>query len=91
MENLIEELFEEFANTTKQRAGLLAVITGVFMTSEDEDTKRTMAVVLDQVFKDHPVGDDLEKRTRDYIKKYLVEKEEDPLVTSLLNRLFSQN
>ena len=41
------------------------------MTSEDEDTKRTMAAVLDNVFKEHPVGDDIEKITRDQIQKYI--------------------
>ena len=62
-----------------QRAGLLAVITGVFMTSEDEDTKRTMAAVLDQIFKDYPVDDEIEKITKSQIQKYLVEEEKDPL------------
>ncbi len=66
-----------------QRAGLLAVITGVLMTSQDEDTKRTMAVVLDRVFKDYPVGDEIEKIAKDQIQKYLVNEEEDTLFDML--------
>jgi hypothetical protein len=85
----MEELFKELLNQKRQRAGLLAVITGVFMTSEDEDTKRTMAVVVDHVFKDHPVGDDIEKITRDQIQKYMVDKEEDPL-REMLKNMFNQ-
>jgi outer membrane lipoprotein-sorting protein len=85
----MEELFKELINQKRQRAGLLAVITGVFMTSQDEDTKRTMAVVLDNVFEEHPVGDDIEKITKDQIQKYLVEEEEDPL-RELLRNMFNQ-
>ena len=66
-----------------QRAGLLAIITGVFMTSQDEDTKRTMAAVLDRIFKDHPVEDEIEKITKDQIQKYLVDEEEDTLFDML--------
>lgn len=85
----MEELFKELINQKRQRAGLLAVITGVFMTSQDEDTKRTMATVLDNVFKEHPVGDDIEKITKDQIQKYLVEEEEDPL-RELLRNMFNK-
>lgn len=79
----MEELFKELLNQKRQRAGLLAVITGVFMTSQDEDTKRTMAAVLDTVFEDHPVGDEIEKITKDQIQKYLVNEEEDTLFDML--------
>lgn len=86
----MEDLFKGLLNQGRQRAGLLAVITGVFMTSDDESTKRTMATILDTVFKDHPVGDDIEKITKDQIQKYLVEEEEDPL-REMLKRMFSEN
>jgi hypothetical protein len=85
----MEDLLKELINQKRQRAGLLAVITGMFMTSEDEDTKRTMATVLEHVFKDHPVGDDIEKITRDQIQKYMVDKEEDPL-REMLKNMFNQ-
>lgn len=75
----MEDLFKGLLNQGRQRAGLLAVITGVFMTSDDESTKRTMATVLDTVFKEHPVGDEIEKITKDQIQKYLAKEEEDPL------------
>jgi hypothetical protein len=85
----MNDLFEGLINQGKQRAGLLAVITGVFMTSDDESTKRVMATVLNNVFEEHPVGDDIEKITKDQIQKYLVEEEEDPL-RELLKRMFSK-
>ena len=86
----MEDLFKGLLNQGRQRAGLLAVITGVFMTSEDEDTKRTMATVLDIVFKEHPVGDEIENTTREQIKKYLAKKEEDPL-REMFKNMFNQN
>lgn len=86
----MNDLFEGLINQGRQRAGLLAVIIGVFMTTEDESTKRTMATVLDTVFKEHPVGDEIEKITKDQIQKYLVDEKEDQLV-SIMNRLFNQN
>jgi hypothetical protein len=67
----MEDLLKELINQKRQRAGLLAVVTGVFMTSEDEGTKRVMATMLDQIFKDHPVGDDIEKIAQNEIQKYL--------------------
>jgi predicted CopG family antitoxin len=86
----MEDLLKELINQKRQRAGLLAVITGVFMTSEDEDTKRTMAAVLNQIFKDHPVDDDIEKITKDQLQKYLDEEEKDPL-REMLKNMFNQN
>ena len=86
----MEDLLKELINQKRQRAGLLAVVTGVFMTSEDEDTKRTMATVLDQIFKDHPVDDDIEKITKDQLQKYLDEEEKDPL-REMLKNMFNQN
>lgn len=85
----MEDVFQVLLNQKRQRAGLLAVITGVLMTSEDEDTKRVVAAVVDAVFKDHPVGDDIEKITKNQIQEYLVEKEEDPL-RELLRNMFNQ-
>lgn len=75
----MEDVFQVLINQKRQRAGLLAVINGVLMTTEDEDTKRTIAVVVDKIFKDHPVEDDIEKITKGQIQEYLAEEEEDPL------------
>lgn len=85
----MEDVFQVLINQKRQRAGLLAVINGVLMTTEDEDTKRVVAAVVDAVFKDHPVGDDIEKITKNQIQEYLVEKEEDPL-RELLKNMFNQ-
>jgi hypothetical protein len=76
----MEELFNELIIQTRQRAGLLAVIMGFFMTSKDEDSKRTMAIVLNQIFEDHPVNDDLEKILKNKIKNYLEDEEADILM-----------
>ena len=54
---------EEILNKTHQRAGLLAVITGVLQTSECEATIRSISSTLEHIFKEYPVGDELEKRT----------------------------
>jgi hypothetical protein len=85
----MDDVFQVLLNQKRQRAGLLAVITGVLMTSEDEDTKRVVAAVVDAVFKDHPVGDDIEKITKNQIQEYLVKEEEDPL-RELLKNMFNQ-
>ena len=85
----MEDVFQVLINQKRQRAGLLAVINGVLMTTEDEDTKRTIAVVVDKIFKDHPVEDDIEKITKGQIQEYLAEEEEDPL-HELLRNMFNQ-
>jgi hypothetical protein len=53
---------EEILNKTHQRAGLLAVLTGVLQTSECEATIRSISSTLEHIFKEYPVGDELEKR-----------------------------
>ena len=54
---------EEILNKTHQRAGLLAVITGILQTSECEATTRSIISTLEHIFKEYPVGDEIEKRT----------------------------
>jgi len=54
---------EKISNQIHQRAGLLAVITGVFQTCECEATVRSMASTLKHVFSEYPVGDFMEKAT----------------------------
>jgi len=52
---------EKISNQIHQRAGLLAVITGVFQTCECEATVRSMASTLKHVFSEYPVGDFMER------------------------------
>jgi hypothetical protein len=54
---------EKILNRSHQRAGLLAVITGVLQTSECEATIRSISSTLEHIFKEYPVGDDIEKIT----------------------------
>ena len=54
---------EEILNRTHQRAGLLAVVTGILQTSECEATTRSIISTLEHIFKEYPVGDDIEKIT----------------------------
>lgn len=54
---------EEILNKTHQRAGLLAVVTGILQTSECEATIRSIISTLEHIFKEYPVGDEIEKRT----------------------------
>ena len=54
---------EEILNKTHQRAGLLAVVTGILQTSECEATTRSIISTLEHIFKEYPVGDEIEKRT----------------------------
>jgi len=52
---------EKISNQIHQRAGLLAVITGVFQTCECEATVRSMASTLKHVFSEYPVDDFMER------------------------------
>lgn len=54
---------EKISNQIHQRAGLLAVITGVFQTCECDATVRSMASTLKHVFSEYPVGDFMERAT----------------------------
>jgi len=54
---------EKILNRSHQRAGLLAVITGILQTSECEATIRSISSTLEHIFKEYPVGDDIEKIT----------------------------
>ena len=55
---------EKIVNKGHQRAGLLAVITGILQTSSCEATKKSIIGTLEHIFADYPVGDDVEKMTK---------------------------
>lgn len=54
---------EKIQNQIHQRAGLLAVMTGIFQTCECEATVKSMASTLKLVLSDYPVDDFIEKMT----------------------------
>ena len=54
---------EKIQNQIHQRAGLLALITGVFQTCDDEIVVRSMASTLQHIFSEYPVEDFVEKMT----------------------------
>jgi hypothetical protein len=58
------EEIRNFLNKGHQRAGLLAIVTGILQTSSCEATKRSIVSTLECIFEDHPVGDDVERITK---------------------------
>lgn len=54
---------QKLKNEAHQRAGLLAIITGIFTTYDDPALKASIASVLKDIFKNYPVGDMVEKLT----------------------------
>jgi len=58
----MNELTEHLVNSSMQRSGLMAVIVGVLMTSEDEATVETVCRITEDVIKQIPVGDEIETR-----------------------------
>jgi hypothetical protein len=54
---------EKLLNKGHQRAGLLAVLTGVLQTSSCETTKKSIIQTLERIFSDYPVDDFIEQVT----------------------------
>ena len=54
---------EKISNQIHQRAGLLAVVTGIFQTCECEATVQSMASTLKHILSEYPVDDFIEKIT----------------------------
>ena len=54
---------EKLLNKGHQRAGLLAVLTGVLQTSNCEATKKSIIQTLERIFSDYPVDDFIEQVT----------------------------
>ena len=67
---------EKILNKGHQRAGLLAVVTGVLQTSECEATKKSIAHTLKHIFEDHSVNDDIERMTKRAMNEVLDQKED---------------
>ena len=54
---------EKLLNKGHQRAGLLAVLTGVLQTSSCEATKKSIISTLEHIFDEYPVDDTIERLT----------------------------
>jgi len=67
---------EDILNKVHQRAGLLAVITGVLQTSSCESTKKSIASTLKHIFDEHSVNDDIERMTKRAMNEVLEQKED---------------
>ena len=72
---------EKILNKGHQRAGLLAILTGVLQTSGCEATKKSIAGTLKHVFDEYPVEDDIERMTKRAMNEVLEQKDEqtDPI------------
>ena len=60
----MEELKEHLFKSSMQRSGLMAVIVGVLMTTQDEATLKTTCEVLESVIDSLPVNDEIEERAK---------------------------
>jgi hypothetical protein len=60
----MEEMAEHLVKTSMQRSGLMAVIVGVLMTTQDETTLKTTCEVLESVIDSLPVNDEIEERAK---------------------------
>ena len=67
---------EKILNKGHQRAGLLAVVTGVLQTSSCEATKKSIAGTLKHIFEDYSVNDDIERMTKRAMNEVLDQKED---------------
>ena len=67
---------EKILNKGHQRAGLLAVVTGVLQTSSCEATKKSIAGTLKHIFDEYSVNDDIERMTKRAMNEVLDQKED---------------
>jgi hypothetical protein len=68
--------FLELVNKGHQRAGLLAIITGVLQTSDCEATKRSVANTLKHIFDEYSVNDAIERMTKRTMDEVLNQKDD---------------
>jgi hypothetical protein len=68
--------FLELVNKGHQRAGLLAIITGVLQTSDCEATKRSIANTLKHIFDEYSVNDAIERMTKRTMDEVLNQKDD---------------
>ena len=80
---------EDILNKVHQRAGLLAVITGVLQTSSCEATKKSIASTLKHIFDEYSVNDDIERMTKRAMNEVLEQKEDsvEDQLKSMINMM----
>ena len=80
---------EKMLNKGHQRAGLLAVMTGVLQTSSCDSTKRSIASTLKHIFDEYSVGDDIERMTKRAMNEVLDQKEDsaEDQLKSMINMM----
>ena len=76
IKELLGKEVKDIVNKGHQRAGLLAVVTGVLQTSDCEATKKSITSTLEHIFSDYPVGDAVERMTKLAMKEVLDQKED---------------
>ena len=76
LEDILGKGLGDIVNKGHQRAGLLAVITGVLQTSGCEVTKKSIAGTLKNIFDEYSVNDDIERMTKRAMNEVLDQKED---------------
>jgi len=76
IKELLGKELKDILNKGHQRAGLLAVVTGILQTSGCEATKKSIIGTLEHIFTDYPVGDDIERMTKRAMNEVLDQKED---------------
>ena len=76
IKELLGKEVKDIVNKGHQRAGLLAILTGVLQTSGCEATKKSIASTLKHIFDEHSVGDDIERMTKRAMNEVLDQKED---------------
>ena len=76
IKELLGKEVKDILNKGHQRAGLLAVVTGVLQTSGCGVTKKSIASTLKHIFDEHSVGDDIERMTKRAMNEVLDQKED---------------
>lgn len=66
----------ELLSKGHQRAGLLAVVTGILQTSDCEATKKSITGTLEHIFSDYPVDDAVERMTKLAMKEVAEDKKD---------------
>ena len=89
IKELLGKEVKDIVNKGHQRAGLLAILTGVLQTSGCEATKKSIAGTLKHIFDEYSVEDDIERMTKRAMNEVLDQKEDsvEDQIQEMLERL----
>ena len=76
IKELLGKEVKDIVNKGHQRAGLLAIMSGVLQTSKCEATKKSIAGTLKHIFEEYSVNDDIERMTKRAMNEVLDQKED---------------